>query len=59
MKTRPVATSVMLIRYSTMTPLMSAAGGGAQVRDMEVELTGASTTLRGGLVGAEGKKRWR
>ena len=50
--TRPVTTSVMLIRYSAITPLMSLAGGGAQDSEMEVELTGDSRTFCGGLVGA-------
>ena len=54
----PVITSVMLIRYCVITPLMSVVGGGDQVSLIEVELTGDSTTFCGGLVGA-GKKTYK
>ena len=47
--TLPVMTSVIIMRYSVMTPLMSFDGGGNHVRLMEVELTGESWTLWGGL----------
>ena len=50
--TLPVTTSVMMILYSVMTPLMSLAGGFDHVRLMEVELTGDICTLWGGLEGA-------
>ena len=51
-RTLLVITSVIVIRYSTMTPLISLATGGFHDRVMEVELAGVSTTFRGGLVGA-------
>ncbi len=60
--TLPVMTSVMVIRYSVMTPLMSSVGGEAQDSEKEVELAGASTTFWGGLDGAELENRtliWR
>ena len=53
--TRPVITSVMVIRYSVMTPLMSSDGGGAQESERDVELAGVSITFRGGLDGARKK----
>lgn len=43
--TLPVTTSVMVIRYSVMTPLVLLEGGGDHVRLMEVELIGESWTL--------------
>ena len=52
LKTLPVMTSVMVIRYSLMTPLTSLNGGGVHDSVMEVELAGVSTTFRGGLDGA-------
>ena len=48
----PVITSVIMMRYSDITPLMSLEGGGDQVISMEVELTEESWTLCGGLDGA-------
>ena len=50
--TLPVMTSVMVIRYSVMTPLISLTGGGAHDSEMEVELAGASVTFCGELDGA-------
>lgn len=41
----PVITSVMMMWYSVMTPLMSLGGGGDHVRLMEVEVTTESRTL--------------
>lgn len=55
--TLPVMTSVMVMRYSVMTPLMSPANGGAHNSPMDVELTGESTMFWGGLEGAEKSKR--
>lgn len=47
-----VMTSVMRMWYSLITPLMSLEGGGDHVRLIEVELTGRTWTLCGGLEGA-------
>ena len=47
-----VMTSVMVMRYSLMIPLMSAVGGVAHDSTMEVELTGVSVMFWGGLDGA-------
>ena len=54
----PVMTSVMVMRYSLIIPLMSAVGGGFHDKEMEVELTGANMTFWGGLDGAERKNRF-
>ena len=50
--TLPVMTSVMVMRYSVMTPLTSLLGGGPHDRPMDVELAGVSTMFWGGAVGA-------
>ena len=49
----PVLTSVTMIWYNVMTPLVSFIGGGAHDSDIEVELTGATATCCGGLDGAK------
>ena len=51
--TLPVMTSVIVIRYSVMTPLISFIGGGAHDSETEVELAGRSVTFWGELDGAE------
>lgn len=56
MMTLPVMTSVIVIRYSVMTPFMSPEGGAPHDSPIDVELTGDSTMFWGGLVGAEKEK---
>ncbi len=54
--TLPVITSVILILYCLMTPLMSLVGGGDQDMLIELELTEDSPTFCGEVLGAEQKQ---
>ena len=48
----PVSSSVMLILYSVMIPLVSSRGGGAQESWMDVELMAVALISSGGADGA-------